>query len=1439
MTEPTQDTARLYLSALDLALAEWEQGAKLYGKVWGERHRPASVHDLAAIAAIRRTTRAQLAAAVERLPPETAAQLAEPLDDADTLRAEFMALRPAHAWYWSSHHPERRAEAAAADYVAQVAGWRSVRTPTRMEDERHRRALLSRWAAYLSAEGRTASAYVAGPAKFNSARNDRRMEVARRRLAALLEFARRSAATDTGIRQGADDAVDRLNAKLWAEQQTRGRKIAAANQQTRIRNLIARLDQLQRRASQLDELPPAYRAVISVRDYRFGAPSQVEADVVIDREADRILIRFPRDNTIGAFLKSKGFKWAPSKQAWSRQITENALTFLRYAGIVPTESPPAPAASSDLDAPETVYPIRIADLDAPDVVEDADAAPIDDADLEEAAQLRESYAAADPVAPAPVEQPEAPPVEQPEAPLARVLSFPARPAPAAPPAPPPDLRAEQLEQARASVRQLDDQLAELRLSLDRVQREQTPQRARPLAAELNSRIDVLEVERDRAAMNVARLEGAERSLDPVPDLYKPVAGWWYGLSDDARAQLKAAIARDAARHPFAQWANAAATRYEEIEKALPRAHLRAIARELFIDFYRLGELATHVAKQGYPQQLTDTVQDKKARAMVAAVFYARRLGYQPPDPPPFGAESHVEPPTPYEGLPAVADITPPPPAPSPKPRPVDPAERDPHRLAAARADAIRAARHYRKEAAAARAENNLERAVIADADAETYEAEAVDLQKRLAAAARAISPPPVEQPEAPPAPPPTLPDPPLFSAPPVETVPTVEQATPIRGRAREIVARLAPRASLDDVRRVGCTDDAGARRIMRRLVKLGAAIEAGPDVWTLDARTLDACPPSRARATKPSRACVGECGKWTAAPRTAPRWLAALGPMTPAYDSEGRAYSLRWAFARADQLGETWHASNVGGRSDPAYDRELQARDRSAAASDAQIAAIASRLDLARWVAPSSAATDSAPIVWLDDAGHGHVVSGNGRTAAWTIAQPSALTVRDVSRSRWTIPATVARMLPDDPTAPAPLIPIRLLGDPAARDPAARTSTRAEAVQLAGASQAAAAGALSTAERAVSSVRSLGLRWQDSPALEWASPLNASNVNRFIEANPAFASWAFAPLDPARSLTVQAEPTAKTQHLRDVLIGMLPASALGVGVGEAPVDRAMLGALPAILTLESRILRGAAPASWSLLQVLPEARAWSRRVGPNKLRQLASEAEAASRQETIFGAPDLDVDDGGLLAVALGATLARASGRTDPESAAAEYLERVLASAPDPRQVDLFGGPPLDPADALAAVAKVKLRRNPRSSTSRDLSRLHTLARRWHWGRYKRAKTVEPTRTHWQPEHGFALGELAGLTVDGQHVDVPEGFLLCADRDGDRARLFVVPPLPFSGGGVLERIEYLAEKGTDGPSWYVHDFEGKLPRVRARDHALDLMRAGSRFSVDTARGIVG
>jgi hypothetical protein len=631
--------------------------------------------------------------------------------------------------------------------------------------------------------------------------------------------------------------------------------------------------------------------------------------------------------------------------------------------------------------------------------------------------------------------------------------------------------------------------------------------------------------------------------------------------------------------------------------------------------------------------------------------------------------------------------------------------------------------------------------------------------------------------------------------------------------------------SLADVARVGCTDDTGARRIVAALIRAEAAAPAGPGAWSLDPSRLDECPPQRPRTREPRPVCVGECGRWTP-PKGAPAWIAALGPTSTIYDSEGRGYPVRWALARLDALGDGWHASNVAGRADPLYDRELQARERSSTASRAQVEKIASSLSLAQWVAPSSTPADSAPVVWIDPSARGHVVSGNGRTAAYALARPPRLAVAETVGGRWRVPKTLRAAL-----EAVDLVPIRIMGGPGEID-------RTAAVQLAGASQASASGSLTQTERALSIVRALGLSVADMPALDWPEALTVARLVAFIGANRQWAAWATAPLAPERAILLSSDPLALTVHFRDVLIGLLPPEAREGGIGGLSIDRALVGALPGIWTLETRIRDGRAPAEWSLVAVLPEARGWAAK-SAGRLKEIAADAATDERQAGLFGPARLDTAGARLLAVALGGALARASGRTDPEAAGAEMVAALLAAAPDPSQPSLLGIDDTDPVEVLARKARLSL---PRSNPpGRDLARLSDAARRWHWGRYKQAKSARVDRAAWQPSQGFALGELAAISLGADRLEVPPGHLLCATEEGEAADLFVVPPLPLGSLAPrpLRAIEYLADKAGDGPSWYVHDFDPSYPQATTRGGALAIIRKGSRFSIDPARGIVG
>ncbi len=799
------------------------------------------------------------------------------------------------------------------------------------------------------------------------------------------------------------------------------------------------------------------------------------------------------------------------------------------------------------------------------------------------------------------------------------------------------------------------------------------------------------------------------------------------------------------------------------------------------------------------EEAAATNENKRNFARLNAELYEREL-----------AEFEKE----LEGAPLDPSLLdePPPPAPN-----IEPGVRDPVVLAAAEAAARKGETYYRRQAEVALARGERYKSDLFRADADSYRLVAIDLGRRVAAskawaerdrlifaeAERLASLRPIDRP-------------------PAESKPSI-----LRGKAREVLARAGKSATLAELAALACVDEAAARRIARTLERAGAATKTGPDRWKLDPSALEQCPPPRVATVRAVAPCAGECGVWRAAPKGSPSWVAALGPTSPVYDSEGRRYRVQYALARLADLGKTWHASNVAGRSDPAYLPEFQARARGSAVSDAQVAAIAEALDVARWIAPSATPTDGTPIVWSPRIipPPAQVLAGNGRIAAWASARPDAVRVASELKQRWKIPAALRPLL-----AAGGLVPVRIL-----------TDTKDRALALAAASQSAASGALTASERATTAVRSLGLTVETMPGIDWPRPISASTIGEFSRRNAPWLEWSLRPLDRARRMTIQGDPALLAEHAIGVLVGLLPAEAQRPPIGATPLDRALTGALPGIWTSRSVVRTLESGADWDLTTAIAGARAWARRLKPERLAALGSELAQADRQAALFS-DSITPEENQFRAAALGALLARAAGRASPEDAAAEYVERFLAAIPDPRQVSMMmlDSTAPDAAETLAAIARVKLQRsNPGKTHPMRVKHLASWAAAWHWGRYSAAQVAQVERAPSDPASGFALGELAAITVDGRRYLAPPGHLLCSSKPGASARLFVAPPLalPPNATGPIACVEYLADKGSDGLSHYVHDFRGALPEVTATS-PMRISRADSQFSVDLARGIV-
>ena len=260
--------------------------------------------------------------------------------------------------------------------------------------------------------------------------------------------------------------------------------------------------------------------------------------------------------------------------------------------------------------------------------------------------------------------------------------------------------------------------------------------------------------------------------------------------------------------------------------------------------------------------------------------------------------------------------------------------------------------------------------------------------------------------------------------------------------ARDLLTlRSLPDAwTVADLARLRCIERDSAQHLADHLEKKAAIAKEGRFYRTLP---IDLCakPPPKPRAAR--RACppnAAECGTWKMPKKTQAGAPLALGPTVPLYDSEGRSYAAQWAIIDLSDLAPSHRSDSTA---TPGYPLELQARDRGAAASRLQIQALASTLNAARLISPSSSPTDSAPIVWSpNQAGPFFVVSGNGRAMAlrqWLTTSPANVAAYWLAiLGRWKWPAQADMNAQRRANSGPPIACVRIV-----------TGTRAQAVQLA------------------------------------------------------------------------------------------------------------------------------------------------------------------------------------------------------------------------------------------------------------------------------------------------------------------------------------------------------------------------------------------------------
>jgi len=396
-------------------------------------------------------------------------------------------------------------------------------------------------------------------------------------------------------------------------------------------------------------------------------------------------------------------------------------------------------------------------------------------------------------------------------------------------------------------------------------------------------------------------------------------------------------------------------------------------------------------------------------------------------------------------------------------------------------------------------------------------------------------------------------------------------------------------------------------------------------------------------------------------------------------DAEGRKYPAQYQVVEAAVSGDgllmVSHRPSDLLQWTPGYPPEFQTRDLGAPHEQAKIRAIARGLDPVRLLHPHLDPTLGPPVAWEGEDGRLYALGGNGRTIAILIAPEERYQAYvDAGRKLYGCWPT------DSARAGHRWVLLRVV----------RGLSRLEATQLAAASQLSTAAEEGRIGKALGLVRSLQLDLARLPAIVWTAPISAANVNDFTRDNIAFVKAVLDQMDPAKRQVYFNDSDKLGPLMAAVMLGFLPEPVRRAGLFYDPkTEDALMGALPTMVTLQSRIQSGEIWPVFDLLEQLPAAVNVFTLLRARRLsfRQLAEVLDAERRTTRMPGTTRLS--DTAPLALALAGVLYNAARRTAPEDAAsamlAQYLDQAMSY--DPRQKSLFGKPRVpEPAPILGGL---------------------------------------------------------------------------------------------------------------------------------------------------------
>ena len=444
-----------------------------------------------------------------------------------------------------------------------------------------------------------------------------------------------------------------------------------------------------------------------------------------------------------------------------------------------------------------------------------------------------------------------------------------------------------------------------------------------------------------------------------------------------------------------------------------------------------------------------------------------------------------------------------------------------------------------------------------------------------------------------------------------------------------------------------------------------------------------------------------------------PKQMLRSSSATPLFDSEGDEYRATYAvIATQDNGTGPVMASNLPESfvETSEYPRVFQARSLQRMGEKQKIRKIAKSLDADRLLLPHSDATLGAPVVWEGDGkthkvgqsvvstpkGSFYVLGGNGRTIALLMA-PTKRYQSYVQRAKALWPDVWPAGGSPDGTRNI-LVRVATNADGSAL-------TFSQARTLAGRTQKSASGEESPIGKAISLIRSLGIESvSDLPRFMWKGIVTQDNVEEFVAENPAYANAVFRSMGAARAESYQQDAGLLADLFNDLMVGYLPRRFQVEGFVSEKQERALLAALPILLSIQAGVQDQAVQAKWDLFALLNPALRFAQEIKNKSDKQAVAMVERAARQVQIGeGTAQAKkfqglFDELPILAVLFGIVLKKAEKSRDPAITVEKYLtpyaEEAFAS-PSARSVGMFGGgapdPGKDPAMVLGAELNIQL----------------------------------------------------------------------------------------------------------------------------------------------------